>query len=860
MAKSWSLRNLIFLSHWSGNAKFVRDVFARLDPARAFLDVRSFEPGKNNLEEMKKAIEEAAVFVFVISPDTPEECLAFFESARAEFEKARRRELQILVWPIKGSTYRDCPAWMQDYFVIPSDFTNSDIARQINHSVKANQESGGNLLPELYEGRENLERKILLDANSRAVANGLTISTVILTGLPGMGRATLARHLVPRLFPAMRDVIPEFELLDAADAVDIYIALLSDIEGRMPIERMGQLVGSFPSEPNKQAELIAACLKHWGEIRQTVIIKVRWSLRGAGREIQPWFASLLVELSKQPDIATIFISGRKLTPESVSNFRSTALHEVPELDAETATYIISKLVNREQFNPTLTRRLAELSMGHPDTAHHIAFLINKGRSPETLFANPSLVFSFQDRVLEDVFSSGLLSELDTDVLSILCWFPGISLSIMSKMLPAVAPTRLSEVLWELSDYCLVELSQSGSYSLPAIVRATFMRRMPLLEPSLEHRVISTLREVLDSEDLTQHQIEPIALAFSMSEGSLPDRLRRAITPGTLSSIVERHYQRGISTSDRDELTRSFTSASRLAEIAFGLRASDDTIENILFQGADAATRLGENPSKFIDVMLARGYVSALYVRASYKFHVLRDSASAIVDLKSVIETGKFHRRSIRLLTRIYLRERDPRRALETLERLYPNELKKDSGFLAMKIRALRGLRRTEEAEKLETELRSLPDEYGEIWIFEAVKALKRRDYAGATRFVELAQSRPKASPATLMFLRCLIELNQGNVTSLANACALADRMGRTDDAHQLRARAALLVERNWQRADAELKLVVHRTWFDWQLELEIVDAKLRDPNVQRDVLILKEGNERKEEIARQMASALDITE
>jgi hypothetical protein len=259
-------RGLIFLSHWSGDAETVHALATQLDHANTFIDLRSMVPGVNNLDQMKDAIKAASVFAFVISPETPADCFSFFEAAHAEFEKARRPDLEILAWPIKGATYKSAPEWMQRYFSVSSKYSVSDVARELRSKLRSSLAKAGLAAPEVYEGRENLERKISFDYLAQISKTGKPINAIVLTGLPGMGRTSVARHLRPRLFPAMKDVLPEFDLPESADALDLYLSLLSDIEGRSTVERISNLTQSFPTNPLDQARLISNCLKHWGEL------------------------------------------------------------------------------------------------------------------------------------------------------------------------------------------------------------------------------------------------------------------------------------------------------------------------------------------------------------------------------------------------------------------------------------------------------------------------------------------------------------------------------------------------------------------------------------------------------------------
>jgi TIR domain len=128
-------QGLVFLSHWSGDAAAVNQLYQILDRSRAFLDVLSMNAGQNNLEEMQRAVESASVFIFIISPQVPKDCFSFFEAECARYKKIRDKELQILVWPINGATFRDAPEWMRNYFSIPAEYTVADVGREVSSLV-----------------------------------------------------------------------------------------------------------------------------------------------------------------------------------------------------------------------------------------------------------------------------------------------------------------------------------------------------------------------------------------------------------------------------------------------------------------------------------------------------------------------------------------------------------------------------------------------------------------------------------------------------------------------------------------------------------------------------------------------------
>ena len=124
--------------------------------------------------------------------------------------------------------------------------------------------------------------------------------------------------------------------------------------------------------------------------------------------------------------------------------------------------------------------IAEKIHGHPATANYTAYLVNGGRSMESLVLAPDPVLAFQDRVLANIFDSGVLSDLQKRILKLLSWFPKLSLAIICNVLPEYTPSQIVEELWELVEFSLIDQSEKGRYKAPAVVSSTYQRR------SIEH--------------------------------------------------------------------------------------------------------------------------------------------------------------------------------------------------------------------------------------------------------------------------------------------------------------------------------------------------------------------------------------
>lgn len=851
-------QGLVFLSHWSGDKSKVQELYKVLDQSRAFLDVKSMNAGNDNLEEMQAAVTEASVFVFIISPQVPKNCFSFFEADCARYTKIRDKDLQVLVWPINGASFHDAPEWMRKYFAVPREYSVADVGREIQRLVLDFLRSKNLVSPEHYYGREDEERRTIIDINSSTAKSGKAVNAIFVSGFPGLGRRTFASHLLKNQYPALRQSVAKFDLPDSAEAIDLYLAIVADLSNGLSLARIADLRQAFPTAPARQAELIYSGLLHWLDLKLPVIVQMRWGLLDGSGNVSQWCAELL----KLLDVGgaggiLVLVSGRRPRPENLITFRNVVGVQLRALDDVSINYILSKLILPEMYNPALIEGLTALIGGHPDTAHQVAYLVNQGRSIDTILTNRSLIYSFKDKIIEDLMEPGFLSLKHHSILQLIAWHPQLNTKSLSEVLNEKNIPEMVDVLWELSDYSLIERSQNDTFTVNKVAVSTLLRQPEILSADVKKRLVQTVQGMLGRDDLLPEQIEPILFTMTSAGQELPPLLKSALTPSTLYSVIERHYLRGRAADNRSELERNMRIASQLAPIALSLAPTPDLLESILFYGADALIRIGQDPEGLAFEMEKRGFASVHLVRGSAKYHILGDDEGAIKELKVALGRKKFRRRVTRMLARIQLRVGRAPEALQTLARLSDRELEKDSGFLVLKIRALRLTKNHPEADRLQTKLKEIGDDHGDLFVFEAARLIKKGDYSAALDMVDRALHAPKVNRTPLMTLRCSIELMMGDASNLTSACALAEGAGRFDDACELRARAAL-IRGDWREAEREIENVRLSTWYTLQIRLQATDAKLKDVEIRRDAVELAKSEAMREDILRRMLSAEEI--
>ena len=845
----------IFLSHASEDKDFVKRVKDRLDAASVFYDTSTIGPGEKSIEAMKQGVGDASVFVLFHSRHT-DKAWVNFEKDLAEVQKIRARSMQILVCPVGDETHHTLPDWMKAYMTTTPDFGVRDIARliiRLGERALLEREPG---LRRAYPGREELERSVTLAVQHAPAQKGHPLSVIVLTGLEGMGKATLAKRIIPQAYKGMREGGPTFSLPDAADAVDLHLRFREDLlDGLPPDATTAQIAAFSRLNPDEQADSLRASLLHWSSLNQVVTLRSRWGFRERDQQIPRWLEALFVKISKDNSLRVVLLSERKLPIQRLATFPHVAQFSLEQLSCETIQFILGELIEQRFQRPEKLVDIAPEIHGHPATANHVAYLVNSGMSLDSLVALPTPIHAFHDQTLDAIFGSGSLSPFQTQLLELLSWFPSLSTEVIAEIFSNAPKADIVRDLWELNAFSLTTQIEGGYYAAPAVVAARFRRESDPASSALFKRVAHLLKERFESGTITVELIDSLVIGIVALQGELPELFRGVITASTLLNVVEQEYNLGIGGSGR-EVSEHFRRAYEISRMAIRFQTSDDTLENIMFYGADAAVRMGVRPTDLLEAMLRKGFATAHHVEGSYLYHVERDYDGAAKKLDLAIKSKHFLIRNVRLLARIYLRAGHFSKALDVLAKVDEARLKRDTGLIIMKIKALRANRSYKEAEELKKSLGNRENEYGDLAIMNASKAFRDANYPVALEQLSLAERAPKSNKVTLRFLRCAIEIESGDNTNVPEVSDLARAAGRDGDALQLQARAAI-VAGSWREAEGKLSQIGRKDYFDLAVELRMLDLKLSDAVLQADPVEMEKTKEHRLDVLRKSASSIE---
>lgn len=850
-------RGTIFLSHASVDKDAVDPVRVRLDQSSVFYDTLSINPGTISQRQMEDGVARSSVFVAFHSPHSNTDWVKF-EQKLADVKAIHDETMKVIVYPIKGSTYASLPEWMQKYRCVPPTFYPGDVARAIEHQYQAALDESEPSERRSFPGREALLRRAALEIRKAPAETGKPINFVIVSGVQGMGRSTFARQLLESAFRSMQVAGPVFELADSASAIDWHLAFHQDIRGKSSPDEIAKQIAAFDglSDSDKAKSLLAS-MSHWAETNQPITIKSRWGLRDRTKDVSPWLKKLIEYSSEYPNLRVILISERRFAPEALAGYETIKQYHLEELDSDTIESILTDRIHDRFLRPEQLPRISAKIHGHPATANYVSYLVNNGKSLDSLLAFPDVIETFQSIILKQILESKSLPDIHKRILKLLSWFPRLNADSIAAAFSDNQKADVIGALWDLNEFSLVDQVDQGNYKVPGVVGYSYRRLTKEHDDDSFARVANILLKQFEQGEIDIALIDSLLVGVVGSDGKIPDVIQSVITPSSLKTMVDNSHRLGMESSPPDS-TQYYEQAYTLSKLAMATKGSSDTQEDTLYYGGDAAVRLGRYPQDIVEFMRKRGYSAADYIHGSYLFHEKRDYKGAAASIKRALASRNFLTRNVRMLARICIRIGDFSGALDALAKIDEPRLMRDTGLVIMKIRALHGVRSHDEAKQLRAALGNRENEFGELAIYQAGSALRSGDFSAARIALEKAKLAPRANKVTLKFLECAIDIESGDNTQLPETVALARAARRDADATQLQARAAI-VEKDWRTAEQLLEDVEIKDYFDVSLELRMVDLKLLDGEILKDPIKLADAQLQREDILRRLGLVVEGT-
>jgi hypothetical protein len=188
---------------------------------------------------------------------------------------------------------------MRAYWFDQRERNAQDIARLIYRALSAIASP----VADRIFGRGQLEDSLrrLFNEKRRQLGGARTANIIVASGIAQIGRETVLRSSLPKLFPGLPNIAggPALELPTWADMRDVYRAVRENVEDPFSLESYEKDLRIFENlDEDKQVEEITSSLSHFGDIGEAVIL-----YRSVG--IQFWLARMSVSRSNMEQMSLI---------------------------------------------------------------------------------------------------------------------------------------------------------------------------------------------------------------------------------------------------------------------------------------------------------------------------------------------------------------------------------------------------------------------------------------------------------------------------------------------------------------------------------------------------------------------------
>ncbi len=778
-----------FLSYSSQDKVFVDSVANELGRQFCVYDDFCFHTGDEFREAIRKGLDDSSIFTLFVSKSSLTSHWVHFEQNEAEIRLIEGALSRVLVFLLQDDvSHEDLPEWIRKVKV--SDATSSkavvkEIQRHIQDLFLERQQP-------IYVGRQ----KERLQAEEQLLEFGVSGAPRMFFawGLAGNGRRTFSSRIANDLFNIRKQCV--FRLKEGDDIQDIAIQMANEAEVFNSVSDLKLLVSEIRREKNEQSldriNRYAETLNHTSTI--PIFLDDGGAIDANG-DFSPACQTLIRQLEISGKIYSAFVLTRKPRIETLGDLHlKVPAIRIEPLSSDDIARLIGRLANVHnlQISREDVRELSDYLRGYPPAAHFAIDLI-KDYGVSAIIANKVAIASFQSRKFVAYLDRhSALSGLRTGILSLLCYYSPLPLSVIGQSLHS-KPDELSVDLTYLIDISLV-IPESGLYriadpvidSVLAIVDRSQVPHRDLAESLEQYLIGASAQEenilelsralrratLLAGLEQSEYAIAFISDLFDLQKRSYHDRDYEASVRFGKEALAERPD----SWEARSYLVRGF---AQLEQYEDALAENDYIRKSGLLQDAyfleGFIERLRSNTSEAIiayNESLRRGRRGlAIHRELALCYFVTgaHDEARKHLDIAEDLQAD--NRYVIDLQVQIAIRQGDAEVAQRKLESL--QQVDKEEFYYHRKSTVELMFVSIQEATKSIMHAISLTNRPTAAMVTQATRcAIESNDFESASTCIKMLRSKfPNRSYKVLPSLECRYELARGNYE---NALAILD--------------------------------------------------------------------------------------
>lgn len=507
----------VFISHSSLDKSVYADELVdnlreRLGDSAVVYDKLTFEAGEKIMDEILRTMENTDLFVVLLSGHALDSRWVQEELnlAKQSLDNGKLDRIYPIIIDVELN-YNDIriPVWLKEYNLklivnikkaaklIVERMKNISWSRHNNMKERAN----------IFVGRNELVNKFEVRVDDFDKPH---VNTLVVTGLPYIGRRSLARHCLIK--GSIISETYEFSRisLNRNESIEDFIIKIDDIGVNKDVSIKNMSGYSL----SQKISIATRLSKQLLDVSECVLIYDEGCLINYRGNFSEWFTEIIKDTSLSNKIIYVVITRYKVAFDSIRNIQSAFAMQVPELNLDERKGLLRRL--NDIFSLQLTRDDMEFILpylkGYPGQIYYAIDLITES-GISFLRSNIKKVMDYNKQQV-----SLLLEKYHDDsrvkyLLALVSKYDVISIEMLQKILRET--DDYIEIYEKLFQESLFELEGvNGEYiRVNEVVKDYISRIKPKLLPAHTASIERLFREMCSSEDTSWYNATDFLLGI-----------------------------------------------------------------------------------------------------------------------------------------------------------------------------------------------------------------------------------------------------------------------------------------------------------------------------------------------------------
>jgi tetratricopeptide (TPR) repeat protein len=525
-----------FLSHSSVDKQLVEAVANELGRQYCVYDARSFDTGDMFKRSIERGLDESSVFVLFASRKALESVWVKFEADEAWFGKLRGSLATSLVYLIEGGlSVDDLPEWLRRAKVI-AQIAPKIISRDIRHHLD-------DLLMKrqqpFFVGRS--KDAAALEQALTPVDGSPAPRAAFVTGLPGIGRRSLLRYVVPGVLNLRKQI--EIRVGDGDNSNDICIKVADLVEPYSTQEGFNRIFLEIKELPETAAiERTLANLKTMLQSGELPVFVDDGGMLDSDGNIRDAIHALIRRLAPSDERYIFFVSSRR--PRSVLGLPIPVV-QLDALVPDETKRLLALIAARAGVGVSASEaaEAAQYIAGYPPAAY---FAVEQAKryGIRLLLDDKRRLVVFRTSIFLKHFAEVSLSKEEQDVLRLLAFYSPLPLKVVAEVIHFL-PAVLGDVLMRLIDLALLTTTKDGFYRIADPIADAALNAFGFPSSDLNRAVAEKLAEFLAEPDVSVPMLDLSRSLFRAATLAKQPRIAEnaAHLADDLIKLTEEQYHR-----------------------------------------------------------------------------------------------------------------------------------------------------------------------------------------------------------------------------------------------------------------------------------------------------------------------------